>query len=95
MSKFYFHTDGLEDRDGLELKSVQAAKCEAMKLAGLIVCDEVTDIWENAEWTVTVTDERHLTVFELRVLGTDAPATAPAERQSSGPSVQERTCDTQ
>ena len=81
MPKFYFHTNGLEDREGLQLKSVQVAKCEAMKLAGLIVCDDVTDIWENAEWTVTVTDERRLTLFELRVLGTDAPATVPADEQ--------------
>jgi len=50
-----------------------------MKLAGLLVCDCVTDLWENAEWTVTVTDERRLTLFELRVLGTGAPATTPAE----------------
>ena len=82
MPRFYFHTDGLEDMDGLELKSLQVAKCEAMKLVGLIVCDEVTDIWENAEWTVTVTDETRLSLFELRVVGTDAPAKAPAEQHS-------------
>ena len=81
MSRFYFHTDGLDHRDGVELKSVQIAKCEAMKLAGHIVCDEATDIWENTEWTVTVTDETRLTVFQLRVLGTDAQAIAPAEQQ--------------
>jgi len=82
MPRFYFHTDGLEDTDGLGLKSVQVAKCEAMKLAALIVCDEVSDIWENTEWTVTVSDETHLTVFDLRVMGMDAPASAALKNRA-------------
>ena len=94
MPKFYFHTDGLEDTDGLELKSVQVAKCEAMKLAGLIVCDEVNDIWANAAWTVTVTDEARLPLFELRVLGMDASAIAPTENKAEA-SFEERTNETQ
>lgn len=73
MPRFYFHTDGQQDREGTDLDSVAVAKCQAIKMAGTIVCDEADAFWDKAEWTMTVADETGLTLFQLCIVGTDAP----------------------
>ena len=80
MPRFYFHTDTVKDADGTELKSVEAAKCEAIKLAGRLICDEAPNVWDNAEWTMTVSDEHGLTLFQLSIIGTEAPTMLSSRR---------------
>ena len=82
MPRFFFHTDNIRDVDGTELKSVAVAKCEAIKLAGRIICDEASEFWDRAEWTLTVSDDRGLTLFELCIVGTDSAAIPSARRTS-------------
>ena len=73
MPRFHFHTDDLRDDDGHVLPNLRVAKCEAIKLAAQTICDQADDFWSKAEWSMTVTDEKGLTLFQLQVLGTEAP----------------------
>ena len=75
MPVFHFHTDKDHDVDGIELPDLASAKCEAVKLAGRLICDEADLFWTKAEWSMTVTDDRGLTLFQLQIVGTDAPVT--------------------
>jgi hypothetical protein len=79
MPRYYFHTDDLRDPEGSELESLVVAKCEAVKLAGRIICDASDTFWNNAEWSMTVTDEKGLTLFQLQIVGTDAPSILVAQ----------------
>ena len=73
MPRFYFHIDDKKDREGTDLESLAVAKCEATKMAGTIVCEEANSFWDKAEWTMTVADDTGLTLFQLCIVGTDAP----------------------
>ena len=74
MPRFHFNTDKHRDAEGADLPSLAAAKCEAMKIAAKIICEDVSDFWDRAEWCLTVTDQTGLTMFQLQVIGTESPA---------------------
>jgi hypothetical protein len=74
MPRFHFHTDDNRDDDGHIMPDVEAAKCEAVKLAGQIICNQAHEFWDKAEWTMTVTDENGLTQFQLQIVGTESPS---------------------
>ena len=89
MPKFYFNTEGQVDDEGTELESLAIAKCQAIKMAGEIICDEAESFWEKAEWTLTVSNEAGLTLFQLSIVGTESPAVrlmASARATSASPS---------
>jgi hypothetical protein len=74
---YFFNVDDGDsdlDSEGTELKNLAVAKCEAVKLAGRIICDAGDTFWDRAEWRLTVTDEKGLSLFELYILGTESPA---------------------
>ena len=73
MSRYYFDVDGQPDLEGSELATLSAAKCEAVKLAGRIICDQADSFWDKAEWTLTVSDDKRLSLFQLHIVGTEAP----------------------
>ena len=73
MPKYHFHSDGQRDEDGTDLANLEEAKCEAVKLAGNTICEEAAEFWDKAEWSLTVTDSRGLTLFQLQIIGTEAP----------------------
>ena len=78
MPLYHFNIDGSvegPDRDGTELDSLEVAKCEAIKLAGQVICESAGRFWDRAEWSMTVTDERGLALFTLHVVGTESPST--------------------
>jgi hypothetical protein len=60
--------------NGAELKNLSAAKCEAVKMMGRLICDAGEGFWNDAEWRMTVSDENRLTLFQLHFLGTESPA---------------------
>jgi hypothetical protein len=60
--------------DGEELKDIAAAKCEAIKMMGRLICDAPATFWDDAQWRMTVTNQDHLTLFELCFVGTESPA---------------------
>jgi hypothetical protein len=84
---FYFNlSDSCPDSDGHHFENVSVAKCEAAKMLGKILCDESEGFWDNAAWTLTVTDETRLTLFQLHIMGTEAAAiggSRPAERSAA------------
>jgi hypothetical protein len=60
--------------EGAELKNLVAAKCEAVKLAGRLICDAGDTFWDRAEWQLTVTDQVGLTLFDLNFHGWESAA---------------------
>jgi len=76
MPRFYFHlNDGSPlNGDGVELESVSVAQCEAVKLAGSVICESGREFWENREFNMTVSDTEGLTLFSLLFIGTEAAA---------------------
>jgi hypothetical protein len=77
LPRYFFHLDaGSHDRDdeGIELDDLAAAKCHAGKYAGDLICDGKTDFWASIDWRMTVTDQTGLTLFDLHIVGTEAPA---------------------
>jgi len=74
--KFYFHLDDRRDKHGLELGNLAAAKCEAVEFAARHICDAANAFWEREEWTLSVADERGLTLLQLHIVGTQSAAAA-------------------
>jgi hypothetical protein len=77
MPQYFFHIeDGLTGRDdeGTELEDLAVAKCEAVKLAGQMICDSAGEFWGKEEWRMTVSDASGLTLFSLHFVGIEAPA---------------------
>jgi hypothetical protein len=76
--RFFFHTNNplepaLQD-EGLELETVHAARCKAVRYAGQLLCDVGERFWDTADFELSVTDDRGLILFTMRVVGTEAPA---------------------
>ena len=72
--RFHFHVDGDDDLDGTELNSVAAAKCEAVKLAGRMLCESASEFWDSTGFMMIVTDGRGMVLFTLDFVGIEAPA---------------------
>ena len=76
MPIFYFDVDDGAPAllcEGHDLESLAVAKCQAVQMAGRIICDAAEDFWERAEMTLTVSDSHRLTMFTLQIIGTEAP----------------------
>jgi hypothetical protein len=85
MPRFYFHIeDGSEVIDdlGRELSSVAAAKCEALRYASRLICDDAQRFWDVGEFQMTVANEKGLTLFSLALTLTavDAPSIRTSQR---------------
>lgn len=75
MRKYFFQVEGSPpDDQGTMLASVIDAKCEAARYAGRLLCKEADSFWVDASFTMTVMDEKGLTLFLLSITGIDAPA---------------------
>ena len=82
MPRFFFHIeyDGLaHDDEGTELADLPIAKCEAVKLAGQMICDAAGGFWDKDEWKLSATNEEGMTLFSLHFIGVDAPAAGGRE----------------
>ena len=89
MDRYFFHLEGQPDDLGIELPSLAAAKCEAVRYAGNLICNEAERFWDTGEFSLTVTDCRNLTLFALTLIGTESPVTmaaSAAEREPAPPS---------
>ena len=74
MLTFIFRIDGRPDEQEVHLPDIATAKCEAVRYAGQLICDEAEQFWDAAEFSMTVMDERRLVLFSLTMLGQEAPA---------------------
>ena len=87
MPRYFFHVeDGTSrsDEESTELENIVQAKCEAVKLAGRLICDEASEFWDRSQWKMTVTDDTGLILCILEVLGTEAPAGQTGARSRQG-----------
>ena len=66
---------------GVVLDSVRAARCHALQYAGQTLCDQSEAFWHEHDWTLTVSDEDHLSLFSI-VVGT---VIAPSMRAAPPP----------
>jgi len=73
MPHFFFQVDGLPDDLRMDLPDTATAKCEAVRYAGRLICEEADRFWDKADFTMTVTDEAGLVLFSLILSGVDAP----------------------
>ena len=73
MQRFVIQVDDGPDK-AIEAGSLAQAKCEAVRYAGQLICDQADRFWDTADLSMTVTDENGLVLFTLQFLGTDAPA---------------------
>jgi hypothetical protein len=81
--RYFFNIDGAApDTEGTEIKDLAEAKCEGVRMAGRIICDQAGDFWDRAEWNMTVSDATRLALFTLHVVGVEAAA-APRLRKPS------------
>jgi hypothetical protein len=91
MPRYHFHVDGQssQDDDGFILTNLAVAKCEALRMAGRILCDEAAAFWDRAEWSMTVTDPTGLALFRLEIVGTESPSVQSLARPQIGSSLQD------
>ena len=86
MPRFFIHTNnpadaGTQDNEGMEFASVQDAKAQAVVYAGRLLSEAGEKFWDRADFELTVTDEKGLILFTMRMVGTEAPAI----RRGTGP----------
>jgi carbohydrate-selective porin OprB len=84
--RYFFYTnnpDAPGSPEGWDFKSVAIAKCEAVRFAGQLLCDSAESFWDGADFEMTVTDEKGLILFTMRLVGTEAPAIRKDARPSS------------
>ena len=70
MARYFFNTrDGVEfvDNEGTELPDWTAAQMEAARHLADMLQERPDELWRHPNWTVTVKDERGLTLFVIDV----------------------------
>jgi hypothetical protein len=77
--RYFFHVDGdLRDDEGCSVEDLAKAKCEAVSMAGKLICEDSSAFWEKKDWGMTVTDEAGLILFTLTFFATESAAAVPA-----------------
>jgi len=71
--RFFFQINGSPHDVGMDLPDIATAKCEAVRYAGRLICEEADRFWDKADFTMTVTDEGGLVLFSMILSGVDAP----------------------
>jgi hypothetical protein len=80
---YFFHTNSpASTSHAVEFKDLRIAKCEAVRFAGQLLCDAAETFWDDADFELTVTDERGLILFTMRLFGTEAPAIRSGSRSA-------------
>jgi hypothetical protein len=76
--RYFFHVadgDDFVDLQGTELANLEAARREAVRLAGALLSDKPELFWASSEWVMRVTDAKNLTLFQLTLFASGAPST--------------------
>ena len=90
MARYFFNQCDGEfkiDDDGLEFGSIDQARLEAVRYAGEVMRDHPTLVWKGEDFRIEVTDEKHLVLFTVIVLGVDAPAGGQSVNPALRPSA--------
>jgi hypothetical protein len=85
MPRYHFHTNhpterNIQDDDGFHFHSVHDAKCQAVAYAGRLLADSAEDFWDNGDFELTVTDNRGVILFMMRVVGFEAEAARSSDK---------------
>lgn len=71
MPRYFFHIDEKRfhlDTEGVDLSDLEAAKTEAMVIAGKSMIDNAaSDVLSKGTWSLTVADEASQEVFVVRL----------------------------
>jgi hypothetical protein len=85
MARYYFHVEGQPDDSGMALLTSAEAKCDAVRCAAKLICDEAERFWDAGQFTMTVTDGTGPSLFALVLSGIEAPSIRMTEKvQHSG-----------
>ena len=66
MGRYYFNIDdgsNIRDTLGMDLPALAAAKCEAVRYASRLICDDAEHFWDAGVFQMTVSDEKGLTIL--------------------------------
>jgi hypothetical protein len=77
MPRYFFHSQTdtrMTDMEGYELATPQEARQQAIQTCGQMMMDGAEVFWGSRPWTVTVTDETGLILWEITMDGFAAPA---------------------
>lgn len=77
MALYHFHIDDGTDRSQskpVALESIKHARLEAVRTLGDLITSAPDIFWDSDGWRMTVTNNDHLTLFEIMIVATDAPA---------------------
>ena len=76
LQRYFFRTNHPKHGadEGVEFENLRAAKCEAVRFAGRVLCDAAESFWDDADFELTVTDQKGLILFTMQVVLTEAPA---------------------
>lgn len=77
MPRYFFHVEDhlrFPDEDGTFLRDLDAARIEAVRVAGAMLTDHAASFWDKGEWRVVVTDDRQLILFSLSFEAGAAPS---------------------
>ena len=80
MPRYFFHVhDGTSspDLDGLDLCDVRTSQREAISFTSELMRHNLDEFLEGKDWRVDVADADGLTLFQVEVCVTDAPAIRP------------------
>lgn len=84
MPIYHFHVNGDRDDEGFEFANIRAAQCQALKMAGRIICDEDSEtFWNDGGWSMKVTTPDGTPLFELVLFGFETPAVESTTAQAS------------
>lgn len=74
MSLFYFQVRDnilIEDVEGVELPDLNAARLQAVRMAGQLLGDRPQAFLDDARWTIEIHDEAGLARSVLELIGRD------------------------
>jgi len=79
MTRYFFHTQSnsrITDAIGIELKGPHEARKQAVESCGELLRDGGDSFWGSRPWSVIVTDEVGLVLWELSMDGAASAAAA-------------------
>jgi hypothetical protein len=79
MPRYFFHVhdgDDFPDLQGTVLDDIDAARVEAVRFSGDLLRHGAEKFWSGEEWSMRVSDDKDLTLFELLFTATCSPAMA-------------------
>jgi len=82
MAKYHFHlthSEECRDESCVDLETLQAAKCHAVKMISDDLCDAPQKFWDSNVYRVLTTNEEGLHLFSVEMFATLAPVLRPLD----------------